>query len=72
MLVAAITSNLHLSDAPGNLRVKPADTGLPKASVVNVSQILTLSRQFLVERVAALPAGAMNRVAEGLRLVLGL
>jgi mRNA interferase MazF len=72
VLVAAITSNLHLAEAPGNVRVKPGESGLSKPSVINVSQILTLSRQFLLERVAALPSPAMNRVAEGLRLVLGL
>lgn len=72
VLVVAITSHLRLADAPGNVGVKPADSGLPKPSVVTVSQILTLSRQFLHEQVGTLPASAMNRVAEGLRLVLGL
>ena len=72
VLVAAITTNLRLAGAPGNVRVKPSDSGLPKPSVVNVSQVLTVSRQFLAKRAGMLPAGAMNHVADGLRLVLGL
>jgi mRNA interferase MazF len=72
VVVAAITSNTRLADAPGNVRLRPADSGLPKPSVVNVSQLLTLSREFLAERAGTLPGSAMNRVAEGLKLVLGL
>lgn len=72
VIVAAITSNLHLADAPGNIRLRPAESGLARVSVVNISQLLTLGRQFLIEKTDTLPVGAMNRVAEGLRLVLGL
>src|SRR6188474_656068 len=67
VIVAAITSNLHLADAPGNIRLRPAESGLTKVSVVNISQLLTLGRQFLIEKTGTLPVAAMNRVAEGLR-----
>jgi mRNA interferase MazF len=72
ILVAAITSNLRLAVAPGNVRLRPAESGLGKPSVVNVSQLLTADRRFLKEKVGQLPAKAMNRVAEGLRLALAL
>jgi mRNA interferase MazF len=72
VVVAAITSNLRLADAPGNVRLEPAHSGLPEPSVVNVSQVLTLSRQLLAERAGLVPAAAMNQVGEGLRLALGL
>jgi mRNA interferase MazF len=72
ILVAVVTSNLVLADAPGNVRVAKGDSGLSKASVVNVSQLLTLDRELLTQRVRALPATAMRNVDEGLRLVLGL
>lgn len=72
VVVAAITSNITLADAPGNVRLRPADSGLPKPSVVNVSQLLTISREFLSDRVGNVPVAALNRVADGLRLVLGL
>jgi mRNA interferase MazF len=71
-IVAVITSNMTRADAPGNVRVERAESGLPKASVVNVSQLLTLDRELLTQRVRSLPAEAMRRVDEGLRLVLGI
>jgi mRNA interferase MazF len=72
VVVATITSNLRLADAPGNIRLKSSDSGLPKTSVVNVSQLITVGRQFLTEKAASLPTSAMNQVGDGLRLVLGL
>ena len=72
VLVAAITTNLRLGDAPGNVRLKPSESGLPKPSVVNVSQLLTVDRRFLATRVEALGSSTMNLVTEGLRLVLAL
>jgi mRNA interferase MazF len=67
-----ITSNLALAEAPGNIRIGVADSGLSKPSVINVSQILTVDRALLTERVGVLPAQALQRVGEGLKLVLGL
>ncbi len=72
IVVAAITSNLMLATARGNVRLSRADSGLAKASVANMSQILSIDRSRLTSRVRMLPAGALNRVDEGLRLVLGL
>lgn len=71
-IVAVITSNLALADAPGNVRTAKSETGLSKPSVVNVSQVLTIDKALLTERVRPLPAEAMQRVYNGLRLVLGL
>lgn len=72
VVVAAVTSNLALAEAPGNVRLAKAEIGLPKPSVVNVSQVLTIDRELLTLRVKALTNQAMQRVDEGLRLVLGL
>lgn len=72
VVVAVVTSNLTLAEAPGNVRLAKAEAGLPKPSVVNVSQVLTIDRDFLTLRVKTLPNRAMQRVDEGLRLVLGL
>ena len=71
-VVAIVTSNLALADAPGNVRIGKAKSGLAKPSVVNVSQLFTLDRSLLAQRVRALPADDMQSVDEGLRLVLGL
>ncbi len=72
VVVAVITSNLRLAEAPGNVRLPRRSSGLAKASVVNVSQLMTLDRRFLTERLRALPAAAVDRVDQGMRLVLGL
>jgi len=72
IVVAAITSNLRLADAPGNVRLTRRQSRLSRESVVNVSQLLTLDREFLVERVGTLPAAAFDAVESGLRLVLSL
>ena len=72
ILAAVITSNLALVQAPGNVRISKSDSKLPKPSVVNVSQIITLDRQRLTERIGSLPARIMGRVTEGLKLVLGI
>jgi mRNA interferase MazF len=72
VLVAVITSNLALSDAPGNVRLSKSSGGLSKASVVNVSQLLTMDRGMLGKRVGVLPGRIMQRVDAGLRLVLSL
>lgn len=72
VLVAIVTSNLALADAPGNVRVGKSESGLAKTSVVNVSQVITLDRELLTQRVRGLPADAMRQIDEGLRLALGL
>ena len=72
VVVLVISSNLALAEAPGNVRLSKSDSGLPKPSVVNVSQILTVDRGLLTDRVRALPSRVMERVNLGLRLVLGL
>ena len=71
VVVAVITSNLALAEAPGNVRLG-VDSGLPKPSVVNVSQLLTLDRELLTEKLEKLPSKVMEQVNLGLRLVLAL
>jgi mRNA interferase MazF len=72
IVAAVITSNLALADSPGNVRMGKSESGLAKPSVVNVSQVVTLDRQLLTQRVRAVPGTTMRHVDEGLRLVLGL
>ena len=72
VVVAAVTSNIRLADAPGNIFLDLNESGLSKDSVVNVSQILTVDKSFFTERVGLLPPEIMTVVDDGLRLVLGL
>jgi mRNA interferase MazF len=69
-VVCLITSNLARASAPGNVLLSKADGGLPKRSVVNVSQILTVDKAELSERLGKLPAPAIDRVLFGLSLLL--
>lgn len=72
VVVAVVTSNVALAEAPGNVRLAKSEAGLPRASVVNVSQLLTIDRALLTLRVKALSGQTMARVDEGLCLVMGL
>ena len=72
VVVAVVTSNVALAEAPGNIHLAKSEAGLPRASVVNVSQLLTIDRALLTLRVKALSGQTMARVDEGLCLVMGL
>jgi mRNA interferase MazF len=72
VIVAVIISNLRLADAPGNVRLAKRETRLTREGVVNVSQILTVNKDRLTERISAIPAGKLQNVERGLKLVLGL
>jgi len=72
VIAATITSNTRLAAAPGNVLLPRGDSCLRKDSVVNVSQLLTLDRSFLSERVGRLSEKHLSAVDEGLRIVLGI
>ena len=72
VVVAAVTSSTELADAPGNVLLGRRESGLKKESVVNVSQVLTVDRKLLLERLRTLPSRTMAQINEGLRLVLDL
>ncbi len=66
-----LTSNLRWADAPGNVRLTARATGLPRDSVANVSQVVTLGRASLVEQVGTLPQAKLELVLAGIDVVLG-
>lgn len=70
--VLAITTNLWVGSAPGNVRVGPGQSGLNRDAIINASQILTVDKSALTERVGRLADRVMQAVDEGLRTVLGL
>ncbi len=72
VIAAVISSNLNLARAPGNVFLRARDTGLPKASVANVSQLITVDKAFLSEQVGQLTAQQLRELDEGLRLVLAI
>lgn len=72
VIVVVITSNMDLAQAPGNVLLPRKATGLPRDSVVNVSQVVTIDKAFLSERVGSLSDDIQEAVDQGLRLVLYL
>jgi mRNA interferase MazF len=71
VVAVPLTSNLRWEDAPGNVRLTKRATGLPRDSVANVSQIVTLDRSTLTDRVGRLPAAKLELVLTGIDTVLG-
>lgn len=66
-----LTSNLKWGLAPGNVRFSGRLTGLPKDSVANVSQIVTVDKDLLTERAGKLPPGKLAVLLSGIDVVLG-
>ena len=71
VICVALTSNLRWADAPGNVLLPARATGLPKPSVANVSQVVTLDRGALTERAGRLSASNFELVLGGIDVVLG-
>lgn len=70
-LCVPLTSNLRWAEAPGNVLLTARSTGLPRDSVANVSQLVTLDRSVLVERVGKLSRPKLDLVLAGIDVVLG-
>ncbi len=72
VIAVVLTTNLRLVDAPGNVLIPAKASGLRKDSVANVSQVITVDRQFLVELAGRVRGQFLEDVENGLRLILGL
>ena len=66
-----LTSTLRWADAPGNVRLDARSSGLPRAAVANVSQIVALDRSILTERVGKVPRSKLELILAGIDIVLG-
>ncbi len=71
VICVPLTSNMQWSDAPGNVFLSSTITGLPKDSVANVSQIITLDRNVLAELVGKLSSVKIELIFSGIDIVLG-
>jgi mRNA interferase MazF len=72
VIIAAITTNLALARAPGNVPLPRRVSGLREESVINVSQLVALDRSFLSDHVGKIPPRIQASVDAGLRMVLAL
>ncbi len=70
VVVCSVTSNLALGASPGNVTLKKGEAGLPKRSVVNISQVFTVDKTDLVKRLGALSPRRMMEVLAGIRLLM--
>ena len=72
VIVASITTNLNLSDAPGNVLIEKEESGLSKNGVINISQISTIDKKRLTEKVCVLSQSSISEMDYGLKLVLNI
>ena len=70
VVVCALTSNLSRARAPGNVLLDPGEANLPKQSVVNVSQIYTVDKSILEDKIGTLSARRVRQILTGISLVL--
>ena len=70
MVVCAITSNLKRVTAPGNVLLRKGEGGLKKDSVVNISQVITVDKTDLIEKIGTLSQSRIKQIVEGLKLLI--
>lgn len=72
VIILSITSNIRLAELPGNILISKKESGLPKESVINVSQITTIDKNWLEDKVGSISLTLMEEIDYGLGLILGL
>ena len=70
VVVCALTSNVRLAQAPGNVLLERGEAGLAKASVVNVTQLYTVDKSELDDRIGTLSRRRLLEILDGVRLVI--
>jgi mRNA interferase MazF len=70
VVVCALTTNLKRAEAPGNVLLEDGEAGLPKRSLVNVTQLVTVDKRALGDYVGALSAHRIRQILDGIALVL--
>lgn len=70
VVVCPLTSNLRRAEAPGNVLLGPGEANLPRQSVVNISQVFTVNKRDLVEKVGSLEGERVREVISGINVLL--
>jgi mRNA interferase MazF len=70
VVLCALTSNIERAKAPGNVLLRKGEGNLQKDSVVNVTQIITVDKSDLVEKIGSLPLNKISQIVEGAQLLL--
>ena len=70
VVVCSLTSNLQRAESPGNVLLEKGEANLPKPSVVNITQIFTVNKQDLAERIGSLSRNRLDQVLQGVELLI--
>lgn len=70
VVVCSVTSNLVRAGSPGNVLLKKGEANLSKKSVVNVSQLYTVNKSDLTEKIGSVSPKTMDQVIEGIQLII--
>ena len=70
VVLCALTSNLKRAQAPGNVLLVRGEANLKKASVVNISQVVTVDKTYLIGKIGALSPGRVDQITDGIKLLL--
>ena len=70
VVVCVLTSNLKRASAPGNVLLEPGEANLPKQSVINISQIFTVDKTELGEKIGTLAAKRIGEILDGVSLLI--
>ena len=70
VVVCALTSNIERAKAPGNVLIRKEEGNLPKHSVANISQIITVNKSDLVEKIGSLSSARVKEIVDGVKLLI--
>lgn len=70
VVVCAITSNLKRAEAPGNVLLRKGEGNLPKDSVANISQIITINKSDLLEKIGRVSPSKVKQIIDGVKLLI--
>lgn len=70
VVVCPLTSNLRRAEAPGNVLLLPGEANLPEQSVINISQVFTVNRWDLIEKIGSLDGERVQEIISGINLLL--
>ena len=70
VVICLLTSNLKRAESPGNILLSKGEANLPKSSVVNVSQIFTVDRSKLIEKIGTLSSERIHQIFDGIKLLI--
>ena len=70
VVVCSLTTNLSRANSPGNVLLNPSEGNLPKQSVVNVTQVFTVDKNDLIEKIGTVSPKRVKEILSGIDLVL--